>query len=986
MPTLSTSFILRRAAENGTSVTIDEANTYVKYAVSTSPTTAPTSGWQDTVPTIPDGSYLWTKTVVTYSDGTSTTAYSVSSKGDTGTSVSIKSKSVTYAVSDTSAQPADSAFTYTTVPSVSQGQYLWSKTVITYSGDNGSTTAYSVSRIGSDGKSVAGHSAYLHLAYSTSADGKENFSTTIFDGATYLGTRVDEDPEDSETYSDYDWVKIKGEAGEAGESAWSVRLSPETLAFTANANGTITNGENNTTSKNATVSVFYGDAEASISALSVVSNSLVGISSSDVAVSLSNKTVGYTPSRTLVATSTDGTKKYVPATAGSASFKVSASYKDTDGVTHTVTDLVFALPFTCDVSTSWGELITNDETFKSEIGTVTNDVSGLKKSVSTIEQTASEIKLQVEQSTSRNNLIANSWLNMVSNSYGGTCARSVQLTKGTTYILSVEGRNISASRLRCFAYRKDWSELWSVDITETTLAPKTLVFTPTAGGTYYIGFYNGTADEVTTNSDGTSNYPTGYIHVRRVKLEVAQKVGDNYVATTWTESEQDVGTNNNLVKKIVFPDSETITGKDGSPVTAYKIKITSSTATYIDGGIANYPAGASSELTQLAAGEAYTLSFFAKASAATTIKSFLYGTTSDGTRTVCQGSINSDTTKQPSKLGDGEWSTSVGTEWQRVSITFTTMTTLPASYKLLVARVSDSATVYITDVKLELGGRWTNNAATPDDLLATGIDIKNRQIELTADNFLVRNNAGERTASIDSDGNLTVPTVRTVNKPNSAGHTLGNVIIHKNLVEIFGASFKVIEMGVDENDCGFIHFFNSSGRLMWGVENSGVVDYKHGIVVQLSNLRYAPRTWDDTRIEALINAPAGSLYLSEQEQADLIALAAENDTEPFFRYLAPVDDDGNITVADEANDLTLAETQAFDQRVFYNIALNTGNLISTACDDTLASTLLFDVAPSIADVDGYTTYKWSVHKIETSGDSKDMVWLAYELYYKVATA
>lgn len=40
------------------------------------------------------------------------------------------------------------------------------------------------------------------------------------------------------------------------------------------------------------------------------------------------------------------------------------------------------------------------------------------------------------------------------------------------------------------------------------------------------------------------------------------------------------------------------------------------------------------------------------------------------------------------------------------------------------------------------------------NLLATGIDIKNRKIFATADNFVVRNNSGDRTFSIDKDGNI----------------------------------------------------------------------------------------------------------------------------------------------------------------------------------------------------------------------------------------
>lgn len=58
--------------------------TTITYAGSTSGTTAPTSGWTSTVPTVAAGSYLWTKTVWTYTDNTSETGYSVAKMGNDG--------------------------------------------------------------------------------------------------------------------------------------------------------------------------------------------------------------------------------------------------------------------------------------------------------------------------------------------------------------------------------------------------------------------------------------------------------------------------------------------------------------------------------------------------------------------------------------------------------------------------------------------------------------------------------------------------------------------------------------------------------------------------------------------------------------------------------------------------------------------------------------------------------------------------------------
>ena len=66
----------------GTSVKV--TSTKVEYAGGDSGTTAPTSGWQGTVPQLSQGEYLWTRTTVAYSDGNSTTSYSVGRIGMDG--------------------------------------------------------------------------------------------------------------------------------------------------------------------------------------------------------------------------------------------------------------------------------------------------------------------------------------------------------------------------------------------------------------------------------------------------------------------------------------------------------------------------------------------------------------------------------------------------------------------------------------------------------------------------------------------------------------------------------------------------------------------------------------------------------------------------------------------------------------------------------------------------------------------------------------
>lgn len=59
-------------------------STSITYKKSTSGTVAPSGTWENDIPPVSAGEYLWTKIVYTYTDGTTDTAYSVSMMGQTG--------------------------------------------------------------------------------------------------------------------------------------------------------------------------------------------------------------------------------------------------------------------------------------------------------------------------------------------------------------------------------------------------------------------------------------------------------------------------------------------------------------------------------------------------------------------------------------------------------------------------------------------------------------------------------------------------------------------------------------------------------------------------------------------------------------------------------------------------------------------------------------------------------------------------------------
>jgi phage minor structural protein len=133
--------------------------TVITYAISTSGTTAPSTDWTSSVPSLVKGQYLWTKTVWTYTDNSSETGYTVSyisKDGNNGTNglagkdgVGIKTTTITYVGSTSGTTAPTTGFT-TAVPSVPAGQYLWTKTVWTYT-DNTTETGYSVAMMGLKG-------------------------------------------------------------------------------------------------------------------------------------------------------------------------------------------------------------------------------------------------------------------------------------------------------------------------------------------------------------------------------------------------------------------------------------------------------------------------------------------------------------------------------------------------------------------------------------------------------------------------------------------------------------------------------------------------------------------------------------------------------------------------------------------------------------------------------------------------------------------
>lgn len=165
------------------------ASTAITYQAGASATVAPTGTWSSSPVSVPAGQFLWTRTIFTYTDTTTKTIYNVSRQGQDGAKgadgiagkdgVGISSTVITYGLSvNETTQPT----TWTAnPPTLVKGQYLWTKTVWTYT-DAKTETGYTKTYIAKDGNNgtdgIAGK------------DGVGILSTTITYQASTSGTTV----------------------------------------------------------------------------------------------------------------------------------------------------------------------------------------------------------------------------------------------------------------------------------------------------------------------------------------------------------------------------------------------------------------------------------------------------------------------------------------------------------------------------------------------------------------------------------------------------------------------------------------------------------------------------------------------------------------------------------------------------------------------------------------------------------------------------
>lgn len=166
--------------------------------------------------------------------------------------------------------------------------------------------------------------------------------------------------------------------------------------------------------------------------------------------------------------------------------------------------------------------------------------------------------------------------------------------------------------------------------------------------------------------------------------------------------------------------------------------------------------------------------------------------------------------------------------------TSTDITTSDVAYVYIrLSKIAQSATdgyFRISNLKVELGDEETAWTSRTDDLetamVETGIDISHRKIVAKADNFEIRNNNGQVTASVNEKGELasnsvfcrntdettmaTTPYLTTLNRNGN-----GFLEFFYPLTRDNGNDNLAFQIGWDESTESIFRFFNKSGVMTW---------------------------------------------------------------------------------------------------------------------------------------------------------------------------
>lgn len=193
-----------------------------EYYLSTSSNSLVGGSWSTTPPTWENGKYIWTRSVITYTDSASTTTDPICVTGGKGaTGIGVKSVSEQYYLSTSYSTTTGGSWS-TTVPAWKDGKYIWTRSIITYT-DNSYTETTPVcvtggkGPSGNDGKGVKAVDVLYYLSTSSSSlvGGTWSSTSPTWQNGKYLWSKTKVTYTDNSTWES-DPVCITGSQGQTG--------------------------------------------------------------------------------------------------------------------------------------------------------------------------------------------------------------------------------------------------------------------------------------------------------------------------------------------------------------------------------------------------------------------------------------------------------------------------------------------------------------------------------------------------------------------------------------------------------------------------------------------------------------------------------------------------------------------------------------------------------------------------------------------------
>lgn len=740
-----------RAPEDGTSVTI--LSTKVLYQVSASPTDIPTTWYDDIKNAIQTDSkpYLWSKTIVAYSDNNKTITFSVSYKGKDGTN-------------GTSFTPKGTAtgfyYNMSSVPSYEDGMDndVYIVNVDDRSNPTSELPPY-VCRY--EYESLVVYHAEFGDGYNVN-------------GHLYVAN--------SNEWVDFGEIQgAKGDKGDDGLDAINIVFSPAELVFDADENGNLTQAE-----KSAEVKVFCGKKQ--LTYLTDWDFPSVGKQKGDNCNASFMVEENSSPSKPIVkiynitSTQIEDTDPQAKVPASSGGINVPIKVND---VTYNA-----YLSFAVNVNTFAHTLIQNNKKYISKytevsnkydaVSTELNKKADLKTVESTIEQTAENIKLEVLSKTSgrRNMLVNSAFRNQDSvfihslariekntgvdgvncihskDTYSGTgdgnyigafwdstqkngVVTNIPIVKGKKYVIScwIRSDNLDLPFvIECFfmnsinqqnrgedvvrkEYHVDNVNEWKridfvVDTTDTSEYASKV--TPYLSVNFWSN--NKNVPKVT----GATEYPTCHAYICKPMMEE----GDTYGGWTLSEDDYDYVGGNILDNTRSLEKSGNLETEDSEIINegyeyAYAVAHSNNTtSTYIEMLQWNM-------VGRINDRQDYMFSFLAKGTGV--VSTYLW---KDGTPSFF---VESSNNKHDAVSPDGNVDFELTNEWKRYWVHYhlNTSSGHPLPEKLLI-RCNSGNDVYVCQPKLEVGATMTEFTERKTDLVDKA-SLKKAGIEITTD-------------------------------------------------------------------------------------------------------------------------------------------------------------------------------------------------------------------------------------------------------------